>query len=94
MLMALESLFETHWERGVPLLDSEPPAGDDDLPQTDPATRSLLTLLASGLTDAAIARAQGWSERTTQRRLHRLMSELGAATRFQACFTAMRRGWL
>jgi hypothetical protein len=60
----------------------------------DPDTRALLTLLTSGLTDIAIARTQGWSQRTTQRRVHRLMSDLGATTRFQAALIATRRGWL
>lgn len=60
----------------------------------DPETRILLTLLTSGLTDAAIARTQGWSPRTTQRRIQRLMSALGATTRFQAALTAARRGWI
>jgi DNA-binding CsgD family transcriptional regulator len=60
----------------------------------DEETRSLLTLLAAGLTDAAIARSLGWSERTTQRRLQRLMRILGATTRFQASLLASRRGWL
>jgi predicted transcriptional regulator len=60
----------------------------------DDETRSLLTLLAAGLTDAAIARSLGWSERTTQRRLQRLMRTLGATTRFQASLLASRRGWL
>ncbi|MFJ2646210.1 TrmB family transcriptional regulator [Streptomyces sp. NPDC087420] len=63
-------------------------------PPPGPETRALLALLAAGLTDAAIARAQGWSERTTQRRIHRLMTELDATTRFQASLTAARRGWL
>ncbi|MFC9843767.1 helix-turn-helix domain-containing protein [Streptomyces sp. NPDC060223] len=101
MLVALESLFEAEWERAVALPDAgEPPADNPTrqpgaVPvQPDSDTRSLLALLASGLTDAAIARSQGWSERTTQRRIHRLMSELGASTRFQASLTAARRGWL
>jgi hypothetical protein len=102
MLIALESLFETEWERAIPLSEDlgevgsggaaalqETPAGAPDA-----ATRSLLELLASGLSDAAIARTMGWSDRTTQRRIHRLLSDLGAATRFQACFAAVRRGWL
>jgi predicted transcriptional regulator len=90
MLVALESLFEAEWERAVALPDSPvPEAGGPDVD-----TRHLLTLLASGLTDAAIARSLGWSERTTQRRIHRLMQELGASTRFQASLTAARRGWL
>jgi DNA-binding CsgD family transcriptional regulator/DNA-binding MarR family transcriptional regulator len=105
MLVALESLFEAEWDRGVALSDAGPlPAGhgthesgaDSESGATlpDPDTRYLLELLAAGLTDAAIARSQGWSERTTQRRIHRLMSQLGASTRFQASLTAARRGWL
>jgi DNA-binding CsgD family transcriptional regulator len=90
MLVALESLFEAEWERAVALSDNPVPEADG--PDVD--TRHLLTLLASGLTDAAIARSLGWSERTTQRRIHRLMQELGASTRFQASLTAARRGWL
>ncbi|MFF4959784.1 helix-turn-helix domain-containing protein [Streptomyces sp. NPDC001222] len=99
LLAALESLFEAEWERALPLCvtgqaprtgaTEEPP---DDGPDVE--TRHLLTLLAAGLTDAAIARAQGWSERTTQRRIQRLMAELGAPTRFQAGLLAARRGWL
>jgi DNA-binding MarR family transcriptional regulator len=99
MLVALESLFEAEWERAVAVSDTGtvavgnlPPGSDATQP--DPETRCLLTLLAAGLTDAAIARSQGWSERTTQRRIHRLMNQLGASTRFQASLTAARRGWL
>lgn len=68
----------------------EPPAGGPP----DEETRVLLTLLTSGLTDAAIARTQGWSPRTTQRRIQRLMTALGATTRFQAALAAARRGWI
>lgn len=95
MLVALESLFEALWERALPLLDTgntRVPGGVEDAP--DEETRALLALLAAGATDAAIARAQGWSERTTQRRVQRLMIRLGATTRFQASLTAARRGWL
>jgi DNA-binding MarR family transcriptional regulator/DNA-binding CsgD family transcriptional regulator len=99
MLVALESLFEAEWERAVAVSDTGtvavgnlPPGSDATQP--DAETRCLLTLLASGLTDAAFARSQGWSERTTQRRIHRLMNQLGASTRFQASLTAARRGWL
>ncbi|MEV6761558.1 helix-turn-helix domain-containing protein [Streptomyces sp. NPDC051105] len=100
VLVALESLFEAQWERAVPLSDTATPPGDattaaeSENAEPDEETRSLLALLASGLTDTAIARAQGWSERTTQRRVHQLMCQLGASTRFQAGITATRRGWL
>lgn len=91
MLVALEALFEAEWARAAPLHDGqrqERDARDQD------GHRALLLLLASGSTDQAIARAQGWSQRTTQRRIHRLMSDLGASTRFQAAALAARRGWL
>ncbi|MEU6339391.1 helix-turn-helix domain-containing protein [Streptomyces sp. NPDC046977] len=91
MLVALQSLFEAQWERAIPL--GEGPVSAEP-GQPDAETRALIGLLASGLTDAAIARTQGWSTRTTQRRIHRLMTELGAATRFQTGLAAARRGWL
>ncbi|MEU1034769.1 LuxR C-terminal-related transcriptional regulator [Streptomyces mirabilis] len=57
-------------------------------------TRHLLTLLAAGHTDAAIARVQGRSERTTHRHIQRVMAQLGAPTRFRAGLLATRRGRL
>ncbi|MFE4959801.1 TrmB family transcriptional regulator [Streptomyces sp. NPDC056653] len=101
VLVALEALFEAQWDRAIPLLETGvPPRVAGSAPATrmdarpDEDTRSLLALLASGLTDTAIARVQGWSERTTHRRIHRLMNELGASTRFQISLFATRRGWL
>ncbi|MFF0793191.1 hypothetical protein [Streptomyces spiralis] len=104
MLVSLE-LFEAEWERALPLRDTVPPRAADTAAETVPADpgpaaqadterRALLTMLTSGLTGAAIARTQGWSPSTTQRRIHGLMTELGASTRFQAAVMAARRGWL
>ena len=62
--------------------------------QPTPGDRQLLTLLTQGMKDRAIARHLGIGERTVQRRLNRLMTELGAQTRFQAALNAVRRGWL
>ncbi|WP_316770297.1 helix-turn-helix domain-containing protein [Streptomyces sasae] len=92
MLVALEALFEAEWERATPLQDTRSPVARPGSPDAD--TLALLRLLASGCSDAAIARTQGWSQRTTQRRIHRLMAELAADTRFQAAAQAARRGWL
>jgi predicted transcriptional regulator len=101
ILVALRALFDAEWERAAPLPDlpaaaqargAEPAAPGRSAP--DEQTRSLLTMLAAGLTDRAIARSLEWSDRTTQRRIQRLMLALGAATRFQACHLAMQRGWL
>ncbi|MFD8721438.1 TrmB family transcriptional regulator [Streptomyces sp. NPDC059629] len=93
MLAALEALFEAEWDRASPLRDTRA-QGEGGPGHPDADTLALIRLLASGCTDAAIARTQGWSPRTTQRRIQRLMTELGAATRFQAAAQAARRGWL
>lgn len=95
LFTALEALFEGEWAQAIPLdaestgrLDPKERHGPDD------ETRSLLAMLMAGMTDTAIARAKGWSTRTTYRRLQALMSSLDATTRFQAGSIAERRGWL
>ena len=86
MVAGLLALFEMVWAGASPV--STERVGDDvDF-------GPLLTLLAAGQTDAGIARAMGWSERTTQRRVQRLLAELGVRTRFQAGLAARDRGWL
>ncbi|MEU2022374.1 helix-turn-helix transcriptional regulator [Streptomyces sp. NPDC016469] len=92
LLTALVSLFEAHFERGRRLV---PPGGDGDAESPVAAVdRQILALLHVGLTDAAIARQLGMGHRTVQRRLHTLMDEVGAATRFQLGWHAARAGWL
>jgi DNA-binding CsgD family transcriptional regulator len=88
ILAALSALFESEWERAIPLGTAA--AGDEP----DETSRSLLQLLAAGLADTAIARELGWSHRTTQRRVKDLFDRLGVATRFQAGVVARDRGWL
>jgi hypothetical protein len=92
LLDALMTLFEAEWNQAVPLAK----AIGHDLPEQadDAETGTLLTLLAAGQTDAGIARALGWSPRTTQRRIQRLMHNLNATTRFQAGLNAKERGLL
>ncbi|MGW4825788.1 helix-turn-helix domain-containing protein [Streptomyces sp. NPDC004227] len=91
LLDALITLFEAEWERGM-TLSVEGLADDEHGP--DAPALDLLTLLASGLTDESIARSLGWSTRTTQRRIHVLMNQLGATTRFQLGMSAQARGWI
>ncbi|WP_336205341.1 helix-turn-helix transcriptional regulator [Nonomuraea sp. LPB2021202275-12-8] len=93
LLDALVALFEAIWERSVPVRLTEHAAGGagGELPEDE---ARLLTLLASGATDKAASRALGWSERTVQRHITRLMRRLGAQTRFQIAMEATRRGWL
>jgi len=92
LLDALVTLFEAEWARAVPLAKV---IGHHEPEQSvDTDTVTLLTLLAAGQTDAGIGRALGWSPRTTQRRIQRLMQSLNATTRFQAGMNAKERGWL
>ncbi|MET8307733.1 helix-turn-helix domain-containing protein [Micromonospora sp. NPDC005173] len=88
LLVALRGLFDAIWRTSVPVATGS--SGDE----LDPDDRRLLTYLAAGMTDDAIARQLGWHLRTVQRRVRRLMSELGVRTRFQAGLHAARRGWL
>jgi DNA-binding CsgD family transcriptional regulator/DNA-binding MarR family transcriptional regulator len=83
-------LFEAMWERAVPLNRGESKSSQI----LNPRDRQLLGLLASGATDAVIARTFGWSMRTVQRHIHDLMQQVGARTRFQVGMEAARRGWL
>ncbi|MFG2514750.1 response regulator transcription factor [Streptomyces sp. NPDC048584] len=48
----------------------------------DGGDRDLLTLLYQGLDDATVARRLGVSHRTVQRRVQRIMSDLGVSGRF------------
>jgi DNA-binding CsgD family transcriptional regulator len=102
LLDTLSALFEKVWATAVPMRfgpgDDARPAGLDDIPDGsepgEPDHRTLLGLLAAGLTDEAIGRQLGWHPRTVQRHVRQLMTELGAQTRFQAGLQASRRGWL
>jgi len=95
LLDTLSALFEAIWATAVPIrfgdYDYEAQAAHDD---DDDQPRMLLGLLAVGLTDEAIGRQLGWHPRTVQRHVRRLMTDLGAQTRFQAGLQAARRGWL
>ncbi|MGH3164557.1 MAG: helix-turn-helix domain-containing protein [Trebonia sp.] len=91
LLDMASGLFEALWDRAVPLNRSE---SKDSAPAVDAVDQRLLGLLASGATDAAIARAFGWSMRTVQRHIHDLMEGIGARTRFQLGMEAVSRGWL
>jgi DNA-binding CsgD family transcriptional regulator len=94
LLRALIALFEAHWERALPLrLDGQAAAPAPDHPLS-PRNRQILGLVASGLTDEAIARQVRISRSTVQRHIRELMNALGARTRFQAGVQASRRGWL
>ncbi len=82
LLDALVKLFDLLWQAAEPVLPDLGAGGDD----------RLLSLLAAGLKDEAIARQLGVSLRTVHRRTSELAASLGARTRFQAGVLAERRG--
>ncbi|HEV3358440.1 MAG TPA: transcriptional regulator [Pseudonocardiaceae bacterium] len=88
LLDALIRVFETLWRLAVPLTGTSPTNQIDDRDQ------AIVTLMAAGLTDDAIARRLRLSRRSVVRRTGALLERLGATTRFQAGVQAARRGWL
>jgi sugar-specific transcriptional regulator TrmB len=96
LVAGLQDLFEQVWESARELppdpLGTAVPAEDTGpIPDQD---RRLLVMLASGVTDETAAREIGMSVRHLRRRMSRLMSMLGAKSRFEAGVEAARRGWL
>ncbi|APU16803.1 MULTISPECIES: helix-turn-helix transcriptional regulator [Actinoalloteichus] len=66
----------------------------DDSAVVIDSDQRLLTLLAAGLKDEAIARQLGVSTRTVSRRVADMLDVLNSRTRFQAGVMAQRQGWL
>lgn len=90
LLDLLIDVFETFWRLASPLRDPTQLTGDL---RSDDELR-LLRLLQLGVTDGAIARELGISERTVTRRVARLQEVLGVRTRFQLGAQAAQRGWV
>lgn len=94
LLEAMRELFEMYWARAIPLRVRDGHPQLDGSTGPTPAERRLLPLLVGGLSDVAIARQLGWTERTVRRHVQALMIKLNAGTRFQAGFQAVQAGWL
>lgn len=90
LLDALVLCFESLWSRATPIAGVAA-AVPERMSEQD---RRLLSMMAGGIKDRAIARALGVTERTVGRRIQELMAQLEATTRFQAGLQAARRGWL
>nr|WP_239062509.1 transcriptional regulator TrmB [Streptomyces sp. SID13031] len=81
LLDALLEMFKLLWDQAVPVVPA----------RMDPLDARLMTLLAAGFKDDAIARQLALSSRTVGRRVAELMETLGSRTRFQAGIHAHRR---
>jgi DNA-binding CsgD family transcriptional regulator len=82
LLDALGSLFESVWQRSLPLAAFQGGTGTAAAGLSG-EQRRLLQLLAAGFTDEAIARKLDRGHRTVQRHIGTLMELLSAQTRFQ-----------
>ncbi|ALC20239.1 helix-turn-helix transcriptional regulator [Streptomyces pristinaespiralis] len=89
VVLAMRALFEAYWEHASPMDAPVSRAGG-----LTPQERKLLQLLATGLTDEAVARALGIGVRTERRIVAELMERLGASSRFEAGVQATRREWI
>ncbi|GHJ26044.1 hypothetical protein TPA0910_04770 [Streptomyces hygroscopicus subsp. sporocinereus] len=84
---AFSALAQLLWQRA-----EVPPDQRKDVPSE--AERQMLRMLMQGLTDSAVARQLGMSDRTVRRAVAQLMERLGAQSRFEAGVRAVERGWI
>lgn len=87
LLESLRTLFELLWRTATPLT-ANGSAGSSETDQTDD---KIVDLLSSGLTDNAVARQLGVTERTVQRRAQRIMRTYGVRNRLQLGIELGRR---
>ncbi|NKY16421.1 helix-turn-helix transcriptional regulator [Streptomyces somaliensis] len=88
-------VFDHHWATGSSAVPRTKRPGAGGAPEDyTPREREVLTLLAAGAKDEAIARRLGCSERTLRRLLASLVAKLGADSRFAAGVQAVRLGLL
>ncbi|MFE3740235.1 LuxR C-terminal-related transcriptional regulator [Streptomyces sp. NPDC059134] len=92
VVLAMRALFEAYWEHATPF--HQEPSAEVAPHGLVPQERKLLQLLATGLTDEAVARALGIGVRTERRIMAELMERLGASSRFEAGVQAARRQWI
>ena len=88
---SLVALFEALWQVASPLrLEASTEPAD----QEERDARTVVGLLAAGLSDTRIAHTMGISERTVRRKVATALQLLGAETRFQAGLRAKESGWV
>ena len=88
---SLVALFEAVWQSASPLRLE---ASTEPVEQEERDARTVVGLLAAGLSDTRIAHTMGISERTVRRKVATALQLLGAETRFQAGLRAKEAGWV
>jgi DNA-binding NarL/FixJ family response regulator len=86
IVAALREYFELLWARAVPV--------DGGSAKLTAEQQKVLGLVLTGMTDAAIARHLGVSERTVRRHVGAMLKRLGADNRVSLAVTAVREGWV
>lgn len=71
-----------------------PEGARDQVESLSPREVEVLRLAAKGLTNKAIGRALGISDRTVQGHLANIYGKLGVGSRTEAVTEALRRGWI
>lgn len=89
VVSSLHALFESVWQSARPMNATALPAKGRGL---SPQQMEVLRLLALGHTDESVAARLGVSARTARRIATKLMSRLGARSRFQAGVQVSARG--
>ncbi len=89
LLALLHEWFDLVWDDA-----GTSSAGSPDNGPLNQAQRHVLRLLATGLTDDAIARRSDTSVRTVRRHITSIMEILGTSTRFATGVAATKRGWI
>lgn len=88
IVAALDFLFELIWDRAIPYSV----AGSTHT--LTPLEQRVLTQLATGSKDEAIAQRLNVTVRTVRRHITSAINKLGAENRFAAGVLATRRGWI
>jgi len=101
LLRSLRVLFEQMWAQATPFPSSTARAapGTQQEPKTrasagEDLDRRILALLAAGQKDGTIAMQLGLGISTVERRVGRILRDLGARSRFQGGVQAVRQGRL
>lgn len=95
LVTAMLGLFESTWQRAVPVRLSGNELENNGIESAPTALDlRILSLLLVGSTDAAIAKQLGLGLRTVQRRVAHMMDLAEVTTRLQLGWQANERGWL